>query len=264
MVSGNNIGLIFETIREPRGPGLFVDYQPANENKPFSSLFLVYADYEEGMEAIANRIEKEAMYWFSLYPAPLVASAVDSDDNPIDVSGGNDRLDLLVYSCDGEVVTEWGRLGEFDMPSFNTDPDNLLRMYPSINYSTMEQRRQRVDKEVKKQRTRVRIIVGFLFARRAVVPAAVALAFYLHPVLGIIGLIGTLADATIGGLRVLGYIPKTKREQQEEEKQRRMEHHDYHCQLKPRGFVAIKAENLGESLREKVRQEARDFHNEHS
>jgi len=52
MASSDNIGLVFETISEPREAGLFVEYHPANENRPYAFLFLAYADHEEGMEAI--------------------------------------------------------------------------------------------------------------------------------------------------------------------------------------------------------------------
>lgn len=262
MDSDETIGLVFETVKESRDPGLFVEYQPANENMPFASLFLVYAEKSEGMEAIADRIKDEALQWFRRFPVPLVASAVNSFDDPIDVSGGNDRRDLLVYSRDGKIITEWGRLSEFSMPPFDTSADNLIGIYPSIRSSTKEQRRQQVDAKLNEQRTGVRIILAFVFFRRAVIPAGVALAFYLHPILGFLGLLGTLADAAIGGLRVLGYLPKSKKEKQEE--RRRMEHHDYHCRLNPSGFAALKAENLGESLREKLRQEARELHNGHS
>jgi|GEM_PF-5395914 len=262
MDSGDTVGLVFDTVKESRGPRLFVEYQPANETMPFASLFLVYAEHDEGLEVIADRIREEALQWFRRFPIPLVASAVDSVDDPIDVSGGDDRRDLLVYARAGKIVTEWGRLGEFSMPSFDASPDNLLKIYSSIDHSTKEQRRQKADKKLLEQRSGVRIIIAFLFFRRAVVPAGVALAFYLHPVLGFLGLLGTLADAAIGGLRVLGYLPKSKKEKQAEEKRRKMEHHDYHCQLNPRGFAALKAENLGESLREKARQEARDLHDE--
>lgn len=264
MDSDEPIGLVFATVKEPRGPGLFVEYQPANENMPFASLFLVYAEQSDEICTIADRIRDEALQWFRRFPVPLVASAVDSDDDPIDVSGCNDRRDLLVYSEDGKVMTEWGQLGKFSMPPFDTSADNLIEIYSSISYSTREQRRQKVDAKLKEQRTGVRIILGVLFFRRAVIPAGVALAFYLHPILGFLGLLGTLVDAAIGGLRVLGYLPKSKKEEQEEEKQRRMEHHDYHCRINPRGFAALKAENLGKSLREKVRQEARELHNGNS
>lgn len=264
MNSDDTIGLVFETVKESRGASLFVEYQPASENMPFASLFLVYAERNEGMEAIANRIRDEALQWFRRFPVPVVASAVDSDDDAIDISGGDDRCDLLVFARDGEVVTEWGRLGEFSMPPFDASSDNLLGIYSSINYSTKKQRRQKVDKKLQEQRAGMRVIIAFLFFRRAVIPAGVALAFYMHPVLGFLGLLGTLADAVVGGLRVLGYLPKSKKEKQEEEKRRRMEHHDYHCQLNPSGFAALKAENLGERLREKVKQEARELHNENS
>ena len=110
MVSDEKIGLVFETVKESRGPGLFVEYQPANESMPFASLFLAYAEHQERVEDIVNRIRDEALEWFRRFPVPLVASAVDSDDYPIDVSESNDRRDLLVYLRAGEVVTEWGVL----------------------------------------------------------------------------------------------------------------------------------------------------------
>ncbi|WP_155986815.1 hypothetical protein [Thioalkalivibrio sp. ALE12] len=264
MALTNEIGLAFETLKETRGPGLFVEYLPADEYRPFASLSLVYAECHEGMEAITKRIRDEAQHWFGRFPAPIVATAFNSDDDPIDVSDGNNRHDLLVYSHAGEVVTEWGRLGDFAMPPFDTSPDNLLRVYSSISYSTKEERRKEGEKKLKEQRVGMRVIIAILFFRRTVIPAAVALAFYVHPILGLIGLIGTLADAAIGGLRVLGYLPKSKKEKREEEKRRRMEHHDYHCQLNPKGFAALKAENLGERLRERVKQEARDLHSENS
>lgn len=264
MDSHETIGLVFETVKESRGPGLFVEYQPANETMPFAFLFLVYAEKSEGMETIAYRIRDEALQWFRCFPVPLVASAVDSDDDPIDMPGGNDRRDLMVYSHDGKIITEWGRLGKFVMPPFNTNANNLIGIYSSISYSTKEQRRQKIDAKLQEQRTGVRNILAFLFFRRAVIPAGVALAFYLHPTLGFLGLFGTLVDAAIGGLRILGYLPKSKKEKQDEEKRRRMEHHDYNCRINPSGFAALKAENLGKSLREKVRQEARELHNRNS
>lgn len=264
MNSNEPIGLVFETVKESRGPGLFVEYQPANENMPFASLFLVYAEQNEEMETIADRIREEALQWFRRFSVPLVATAVDSEDDPIDVSGGNDRRDLLVYSHDGKVITEWGRLGELSIPSFDTNADNLIGIYSSISYSTKEQRKQKIDEKLKEHRTGIRIILGFLFFRRAIIPAGVALAFYLHPILGVLGLLATLGDAAIGGLKVLGYLPKSKKEKQEEERQRRMEHHDYHCRINPSGFAALKAENLGKSLREKVSQVASELHNGNS
>lgn len=260
-MSNENIGLIFETVKESRGPHMFVQYTPASENMPFASLVLVYTE-EVALHEAAKKIEEEAREWFSRYSVPLVACAVGTDDDALDVSGGKGERDLLVSSVNGELTLEWGRLGEFKMPPFSPDPQTLLSAYKSLPHSTLAERKARIRKKALEQRTGIKLLVGFLFLRRAVIPAVIALAFYLHPALGFLGLLGALADATVGGLRVLGYLPKSKRELADEEKRRRMEHHDHHCRLNPTGFAALKAENLGASLREGTRQEARRLHEE--
>ncbi|HVL77318.1 MAG TPA: hypothetical protein VM406_14995 [Noviherbaspirillum sp.] len=262
-MSDEKIGLIFQTVKESRGPHMFVQYTPASENMPFASLVLVYTK-EVDLQEAAKKIEEEARMWFCRYPVPLVACAVGEGDDALDVSGGEGKRDLLVSSVSGEVVFEWGRLGEFKMPPFSPDPQTLLRAYSSLPHSTLAQRKARTRTQALKQRAGIRLLLGILFVRRAVVPAVIALAFYLHPVLGFLGLLGALADAAVGGLRVLGYLPKSKRELAEEERRRRMEHHDYHCRLNPIGFAALKAENLGASLREDAREEARRLHGEAS
>lgn len=260
-MSKRNLGLVFETVKEARGPSMFVQYTPASENMPFASLVLVYSE-EVAVREVAKRIEEEAFAWFRRYPVPLVACAVGGDGDALDVSGGVGKCDFLVYSTGKELASEWGRLGEFETPPFNPEPNTLLNIYDSLPHSTLAERKARSRKQLNEQRTGIRILVGILFVRRAAVPAAIALAFYAHPVLGFIGLLGALADAAIGGLRVLGYLPKSKRERAEEGKRRTMEHHDYHCRINPRGFAALKAENLGENLRESTREEARRLYEE--
>lgn len=262
-MSEKSIGLVFETVKESRGPHMFVQYTPASEHMPFASLVLVYTE-EVDLQEAAKQIEEEAKEWFSRYSVPLVACAVGMDDDALDVSGGEGKCDLLVYSANGEVTLEGGRLGEFKMPPFSPDPQTLLSAYKSLPHSTLTEREARTRKKALEQRTGIRLLVGILFLRRAVVPAVIALAFYLHPILGFLGLLAALADAAVGGLKVLGYLPKSKRERVDEEERRRMEHHDYHCRLNPTGFAALKAENLGANIRKDTREEARRLHEEAS
>lgn len=262
-MSEDRTGLLFQTVKESRGPHMFVQYAPASENMSFASLLLVYTREVELHEAAMN-IEEEARAWFTRYPVPVVARAVGVDDEALDVSGGEGKRDLLVFSVGGKVILEWGRLGEFKMPPFSPDPRTLLSIYKSLAHSTLAERKARAREKALEQRPGVRLVIGFLFARRAVVPAVIALAFYLHPILGFLGLLGALADAVAGGLRVLGYLPKSKRDLEAEERRRRMEHHDYHCRLNPIGFAALKAENLGAIIREDTREEARRLYKETS
>ena len=182
-MSNENTGLIFETVKESRGPHMFVQYTPASENMPFASLVLVYTEEVELREA-ARKIEEEAKEWFSRYSVPLVACAVGADDDALDVSGGEGKRDLLVFSVNGDLNLEWGRLGEIKMPPFSPDPQTLLRAYNSVPHSTLAERKARARKKALEQRTGIRLVVGILFLRRAVVPAVIALAFYLHPALG--------------------------------------------------------------------------------
>lgn len=260
-MSEENIGLIFETVKESRGPHMFVQYTPASENMPFASLVLVYGE-EVDLQEAEKAIDEEARVWFCRYPVPLVACAVGVDGDALDVSGGEEKRDLLVYSANGKLTLEWGRLGKFKMPPFSPDPQTLLSVYKSLPHSTLSERKARTKEKALEQRAGIRLLVGILFLRRAVVPTLIALAFYLHPVLGFLGLLGALADAGVGGLRVLGYLQKSKRELADEERRRKMEHHDYHCRLNPTGFAALRAENLGASLREDSREEARRLHEE--
>lgn len=252
-------GLIFQTLKETRGPDLFLQYTPANEDMNFASLVLVYVDPVD-RDTVRRQIEVEAREWFKRFPVPTIACAADHDDEPIDVFDDEDKKDLLVFSQDSEIVYQWGRIGKFDMPDFDASEEVLWEVYGTIPHSTKEDRRQRAEVRARHQRAGIRIILGVLFFRRAVVPSAVALAFYLNPILGFVGLLLALGDALVGGLRVLEYLPKSKREKEEIERKRRMEHHDYHCRINPKGFAALMAENLEVDLREKTRQEALELH----
>lgn len=247
--------LVFKSIKESRGDRFFVEYTPPFEGNTFASLSLVYAA-ESPIAQIRNDLKQEAMRWIHRYDFPLVASAWSDDDALVDVSSGQDQNHVLAWNENGQSRILWGRLAEFRIPEAASDQASLRRIFADVPHTTAAERREQVNKEARQTRTGLRVIVAFLVFRRAVVPAAVALAFYLHPLLGFIGLLGALADALHGGLRVLGYLPKSRKEREDEERMRRLEHFDYHCTRNPEGFERLKAENFAREARERTQQEA--------
>jgi len=56
-------------------------------------------------------------------------------------------------------------------------------------------------------------------------------------------------------MKMLAYVGRSEREKHKDAEELRMQHHHYHCERNPEGFMRLKAENFERDAREETHRE---------
>jgi len=247
------VSRIFQSIKEDRG-SYFVRYTPVRPGKYFASLALVFLEQIEASK-VAHLMEKECDAWIKRYPVPLMLTSFDDSDSVLrlaDVKGCDHLIGIVV---NGQTVHKWELLKNDDFPDGKLSESHLLKIYQDLSSSTASERREQALIQAKSMRLGIFFIVlwGLIIPIAVFVVGLIGLAY---PILSIAIIVYSLGKAIIRALKMIGYLPKSKREKQKEVEELEMRHHHYHCKLNPEGFARLKIENFERETREDTRNEA--------
>lgn len=244
--------LYFDSVKQDRGH-YFVKYSPPDPAIPFATLQLTFPG-EVALEDVAQAMEQEAIEWVHRYPIATAVSAFDYKGDSFELRQVRPFDWLAAFPDeDGKSVTSAWRLlkaGEYPEPPWSDD--RLRAVFSDIPCRTKQEVRQRAIRNAKTMRRGI-----FLLALWAAgVPAVIALLEYRIEWLGIIALVYTLFKAVMTFAKVMGYRKPSSRELAKQAEDLRKEHHHYHCERNPDGFLRLKIENFEREERERIQLEA--------
>lgn len=235
----------YEDIEEKRD-GYYVVYSPVFTGGEFAILKLnVYeSELSDQIKAIA---EKELEYWALKYKTPImlmISNVTDEKWHTKDKVGHNF---LLGYAKSEQVICYWDEYPEFEKPEFNLSKDYLAKVYSELSFTTYEEVVDKQNIEVKGRK--LLLVVLTLWA--CVIPALIAFLGWSNPVVSFLALAYSWYIAFQKGLALWGRKKKSEKDIAKEKEQLAKDHHHYHCQLNPEGFMRLKSENFKKQRKEK-------------
>jgi len=245
--------LAFQSIKEHRG-NYFVSYAPARAGDYFAYLFVVFLKHAE-LSEIAEIMQRECREWTQRYPVSLRVSAFNDADRLISLQAARGYDHVIGILDNGKVEYHWKLLNNGDFPHGPLNEARLREVYQDVPFTTGEERHRDAIKHGKAVRMGLVVIAMWGVA----IPVTVALIGFAHPVLGVAIVAFSVGKAVLHALKMLGYIPRSKREGQQEEDERRMRHHHYHCERNPEVFLRLKIENFEREAREETHKEAEEI-----
>ena len=147
----------------------------------------------------------------------------------------------------------WSLPPEKELPGDPLTPDELLRVYGDVPYKTSAQTRQEAAAHARQNRNGLAVVIAWV----AVGPAVWAILEWAGPAwLGVLVLLYSLWQALVKALKLLGKWKESPRKLREREEELRMQHHHYHCERNPEGFLRLKFENFEREEREQIQKDA--------
>jgi hypothetical protein len=246
--------LFFSTVKEDRG-WYFVEYQPPHPGYRFSMLSLVFPT-SAAPSAVAEAMESELTTWLRRYPMPLMVSAFDAKGDLCELEGvraSNHLMGSVTPGTDRPVMF-WRLLPDSEIPGDMPSPESLIGVFADVPYKTSNQTRQEAEAHARQ----MRIGWAIVFVWVAVVPAVWAIFEWAGPAwVGVLLLGYSLWQALANALKLLGKWRESPKELKAREELRRMQHHHYHCERNPEGFMRLKLENFEREERERIQNEAK-------
>lgn len=246
------ITLYFNPIQEDRG-WYFVEYRPPQNGDRFATLSLTVLEGRSAVE-VADAMEQELLQWHTRYPLPLLVSAFDEKGDLFRLNGVRPSELLFGYKVEekGQPSLVWKKSTEMDDAGGMITDELLRKTYAGVPYRTS----QEVRAESQMFARQLRIGWAIVFVWTVVTPAAWAIFEWAGPAwVGAIILVYSLWRAVVKALKLLGLVKESAKEARASEKQRRMEHHHYHCERNPDGFLRLKLENFERDERESIKAE---------
>lgn len=244
--------LYFDSVKQDRGH-YFVKYSPPSPAIPFATLQLTFPG-EVTLEDAARAMELEATEWVRRYHIATAVSAFGCNGDSFELEKVR-PFDWLA-ACPNEagqgVTLAWRLLKAGEYPDPPWSEDRLRAVFSDIPCRTKQEVRQRAIRNAKAMRRGI-----FQLALWAAgVPAVIALLEYRIEWLGILALVYTLFKAVMTFAKVMGYRKPSVRELAKQAENLRKEHHHYHCERNPEGFLRLKIENFEREEREDIQREA--------
>lgn len=237
----------FSKIKEGRN-SYFVEYSPPYAGSPLAILQLSFpGDYRLSEVSIA--MEREALLWAMRFPIPLMVTAFDNLDDPIDLDGERESRDLICFFRQDADNPElhWGLVGEGVIPKVALNEEYLLQVYEGVERKTSSELRALAISRAQEMR------IGWyvIFAWVVILPAVVLVLEFIAPTwIAVLVLLYGLSKALTKALKMMGKIKPSASEQAKNEEDLRMRHHHYHCEKNPEGFLRLKLDNLEKDTRE--------------
>lgn len=229
------------------------EYLPPGPGMPFANLNMTCLE-KRPLGDIADEMERELERWLKLYPMPLMVSSFDERGNLINLEAVRPEshvIGLRIVESDALTI-HWRLLENEEFP--NPVPTNryLQSIYADVPCKTNEELRANALGKARKQRLGWWVVFFWM----AVIPGVVAIMEFFSPVwIAVIVLVYCLAKALEKALKLLGVIKQSEKEMVKNEEAQRIQHHHYHCEENPEGFLSLKLENYERWAQEEVRAE---------
>lgn len=235
----------YESIEEKRD-GYYVVYSPVFTGREFAILNLNV--YESKLsDQIKFIAENELEYWALKYKTPMMLMISNMTDEKWQTKDKLGHNFLLGYAKHKQVICYWDEYPESEKPEFNLSNDYLAKVYSGFSFTTYEEVVAQQKVEVKDRK--LLLVVLTLWA--CGIPALIAFFGWSNPVVSFLALAYSWYIALHKGLALWGRKKKTEKDITKENEQLAKEHHHYHCQLNPEGFIKLKSENFKKQRKEK-------------
>jgi hypothetical protein len=244
--------LYFDSVRQDRGD-YFIKYTPPGPAIPFAMLHLTFPG-DATLERVARAMEHEATEWTRRYPVATAVSSTDRNGNSFELKQIRpfDWLAACPEKTGQGVRLAWRFLDASEYVDPRGTEGRLREVYFDIPCRTKEQVREHATRNAKNLRRGVFLLALWV----AGVPAIIALLEYKIEWLGILALLYTLFKAAVTFAKVMGYWKPSARARARQAESLRKDHHHYHCERNPEGFLRLKIENFEREERDRIQVEA--------
>ena len=250
--------IYFEHINK-KTESYFLEYSPPVGSIPFASLNVTYVS-DVTLERVATDLEVLSKEWISRYPVPIMASAFDKHGDLINLEGIRNNSNLTTILDNGMLRYRWELLEDDEFPEKLKDQGYLMKIYSDLSYRTQSEVSAKARENLKPMRTVKRLLIVWVIF----VPLAIALLEFFSPIwISIIALAYSFWKAYQQWLKMTGQKQPTVKEEEKEKNDRLKEHHHYHCQLNPKGFLKLKTENFQKMEEDQIKQKYDSIPTEH-
>ena len=249
----NEESIHFSKIKEGRN-SYFVEYLPPYTGSPIAILQLSFPG-EYRLSEVSIAMESEALLWARRFPVPLMVTAFNNLDDPIELDGVRESRDLICFVRQDADNPElhWGLVDEGVIPKDALNKEYLLQVYEGVQHKTSSELRALAIRKAKEMR------IGWyvIFAWVVILPAVVLVLEFIAPTwIAVLVLLYGLSKALSKALKMMGKIKPSAAEQAKNEEEQRMRHHHYHCERNPEGFLRLKLDNFEKDTREENERKA--------
>lgn len=214
--------------------GYYVEYFPLNFKKSnIAQLNLICTSKMVPIE-IAELIEKEFVYWISKYPIPLMVMAFNEDDSKINLKSIRNSSELIGYMNEDKVIKSWD-MSKIKIPDKYYEVDNI---YGDLLFKSVDEMENESKKYIE-DKINIARSANFMVFIWVVIGIGIALLGFANSIVGGIACIYSIYKAISKF-----YGSKSKMKIEKQKKMDKMRHYYYHCELNPRGFDKLKAENF--------------------
>lgn len=233
-----NCGFIFKSLCERRDR-YWVEYTPARMGQFFASLSLTYIQSHSPEKVIVD-MEKECVKWIKRYSVPMMETAFDDTGNVIELKPHRNGSYLMGIPSKDGVTIHWELLADKDFPHGPYDENELKQIYNDLPYTTQAERTNKAIRKAKQFR-RIYICLAILWLLPPVLVFAIG---FTSPLWGtLIGLF-SIGQAFAKFAKGVGWMTYSDREKARSKEALRKDHHHYHCERNPLGFLRLKCENF--------------------
>ena len=231
---------IFKTILVDRD-GYSVEYKPNNLIKQnFASLNIIVRE-ELSIDKIQEIMETEFEYWLLKFTVPLLATAFDENGNAITIRAFALESVITGYIDNEKTIKKWGCINNKEFPIEYYDDKVIQECYRDLDYETINEKSEKIDKKLK-ERIRVTRVFNLVSLAYFIFAVAIALLGFSSPIVGFIACIYSIGMAYKNFMKSRGKRNESGRAKQV--KETKMRHYYYHCELNPKGFIKLKADNF--------------------
>ena len=245
---------IWEDIKENRD-GYFVRYLPLNlKDNYFATLELVFTFVPSELETVAKKMEVELDLWINRFPLPIMIWAMDEKGDKISLTDIRANSELFGYldKQENKTIKSWERVRKEMIPLEQLSDEYINKVYRGLSFKTRDELEQEKEAKIKEKR-KIKKFLDFTLICWLGVLAIISYLGWQSYWVGALAFIYSLYKIIRRVIRLKGI--RTKKEKEEAETKRKMRHYYYHCERNPIGFQRLRAKNIEEDEKKKIKEE---------
>ncbi|QOY35300.1 hypothetical protein AWH56_021825 [Anaerobacillus isosaccharinicus] len=242
---------IWEEITENR-VNYYVEYHPVNlKSLKFAQLDLVYT-LDVKTDEIVKNMEYELNLWLKRFPLPLLVMAFDKSGDKISLSNVKPNSELIGYidTKPNRIIKSWNKISDNELPIEQTKDENISKVYQGLAYIKREQKEREANHKIDEAKKIKKFIDISLFSWIAF-SIIIAYLGWQNYYVGAIAFVYTLYKSLERFWKIKE--GRDRKSIEKDNKNMKMRHYYYHCELNPKGFERLKAENFKKEEEERIR-----------
>jgi hypothetical protein len=245
----------YKTIKVDRG-WYFVEYYPATNLSQCAILNLVITIEDADKISIIEAMEKELREWLLRYPVLLLVSAWDNAERLYKFEELNKTSHLTGFIDEaGKVFSSWSPDKNKIAPVASLSQEYLDNLYSNIEYTTDAE----YDADRKKRRQQIKLGYILIVVLPFIWGFVYESFFYFSGLLALLAFIYFIIKTSMEAFRLLGVLPKSKKEKEKEEQNILKNYYYYYCKMNPQGFEKLKLEALEKMAKDEIAKQAAEL-----